>query len=102
EAGALSLEAAVRKITSDLADYWNIRDRGRVVEGAVADLVVFDPATIAPLMPEVVYDLPAGARRLIQKARGIAATIVSGTVLLRENEPTGALPGKLLRDFASA
>jgi N-acyl-D-aspartate/D-glutamate deacylase len=48
-------------------------------------------------MPEVVTDLPAGAKRLRQKADGMRATIVNGQVLLRDNEPTGNLPGKLLR-----
>jgi N-acyl-D-aspartate/D-glutamate deacylase len=48
-------------------------------------------------MPEVVNDLPAGARRLVQRARGVAATVVNGEVLLREGKPTGALPGRLLR-----
>jgi len=62
-----------------------------------ADLMVFDPDTIAPEMPQVVHDLPAGAKRLIQKTRGIAATVVNGHVLLREGKHTGALPGRLLR-----
>jgi N-acyl-D-amino-acid deacylase len=66
-------------------------------EGMAADVVVFDAATIAPRMPEVVNDLPAGAKRLRQTADGIAATVVNGQVLLRDNTPTGALPGKLLR-----
>ena len=66
-------------------------------EGFAADLVVFDPDTIAPEMPEVVNDLPAGARRLVQRARGFAATVVNGAVLLRDGKPTGALPGQLLR-----
>jgi N-acyl-D-aspartate/D-glutamate deacylase len=62
-----------------------------------ADLLVFDPDTIGAEMPEVVDDLPAGARRLVQRARGIAATVVNGEVLLRDGKPTGALPGRLLR-----
>jgi len=62
-----------------------------------ADLVVFDPATIAPRMPEVVTDLPAGAKRLKQTCDGMLATVVNGRVLLRNNEHTGALPGRLLR-----
>jgi N-acyl-D-aspartate/D-glutamate deacylase len=66
-------------------------------EGMAADLLVFDPETIAPAMPEVVRDLPAGARRLVQRARGIAATVVNGEVVLRDGKPTGALPGQLLR-----
>ena len=48
-------------------------------------------------MPEVARDLPAGARRLVQRARGIAATVVNGEVVLRDGKPTGALPGQLLR-----
>src|SRR5437879_1140477 len=79
------------------ATYWGFADRGLVREGFVADLIVFDPDTISPEMPEVVNDLPAGARRLVQRARGIAATIVNGEVLLRDGKHTGALPGQLLR-----
>jgi N-acyl-D-amino-acid deacylase len=79
------------------ATYWGFAERGLVREGFVADLVVFDPDTIAPELPEVVHDLPAGARRLVQRARGIAATIVGGEVLLRDGKHTGALPGRLLR-----
>jgi N-acyl-D-aspartate/D-glutamate deacylase len=48
-------------------------------------------------MPEVVNDLPAGARRLVQRARGIAAPLVGGEIVLRDGKPTGALPGRLLR-----
>jgi len=70
---------------------------GLLREGNHADVVVFDPATVAPQMPTLEYDLPAGARRLKQKAVGIKATIVNGEVLLRNNEHSGALPGKLLR-----
>ena len=62
-----------------------------------ADLVVLDPATIGPRMPEVVTDLPAGAKRLMQTAEGVLATVVNGQVLLRNNQHTGALPGRLLR-----
>jgi hypothetical protein len=55
------------------------------------------PDTIAPEMHEVAHDLPAGARRLVQRARGIAATVVNGEILLRDGKHTGALPGRLLR-----
>ncbi len=94
---ALTLEEAVRMLTFDTATMWGFSDRGLVREGMAADLVVFDPDTIAAEMPEVVNDLPAGARRLIQRCRGIAATVVNGEVLLRDGKHTGALPGKLLR-----
>jgi N-acyl-D-amino-acid deacylase len=62
-----------------------------------ADIVVFDPDTIMAEMPEVVDDLPAGARRLVQRTRGVAATVVNGQVLLKNGKHTGALPGQLLR-----
>jgi N-acyl-D-aspartate/D-glutamate deacylase len=66
-------------------------------EGWAADVVILDPNKITPMLPELTYDLPAGARRLKQKATGIMATVVNGEVVLRNNEHTGALPGKLLR-----
>ena len=94
---ALTLEEAVRMLTFDTATMWGFSDRGLVREGMAADRVVFDPDTIAAEMPEVVNDLPAGARRLIQRCRGIAATVVNGEILLRDGKHTGALPGKLLR-----
>ena len=94
---ALTLEQAVRMISFDTATRWGFADRGLVREGFAADLVVFDPATIGPEMPEVVHDLPAGAKRLTQRCRGIAATVVNGEILLRDGKHTGALPGRLLR-----
>jgi N-acyl-D-amino-acid deacylase len=97
ERQVFSLEQAVRMLTLVPATLWGFADRGLVREGFAADLVVFDPDTIAPEMPEVAHDLPAGARRLVQRARGIAATVVNGDVLLRDGKHTGALPGQLLR-----
>lgn len=94
---AFTLEEAVRLITYDTATHWGFHDRGLLREGMVADIVVFDPETVNPRMPEVVNDLPAGARRLKQTADGIAATVVAGNIVLRHNEHTGALPGRLLR-----
>ncbi|MBS0539478.1 MAG: amidohydrolase family protein [Proteobacteria bacterium] len=97
ERQAFTLEEAVKLITCDTATQFGFHDRGLVREGMAADLVVFDPDTVGPRMPEVVTDLPAEAKRLRQKADGMRATIVNGQVLLRDNEPTGNLPGKLLR-----
>jgi N-acyl-D-amino-acid deacylase len=94
---AFTLEEAVRMLTFVPATTWGFHDRGLIREGMAADLMVFDPDTIAAEMPEVVDDLPAGARRLVQRTRGIAATIVNGEVLLRDGKHTGALPGRLLR-----
>ncbi len=94
---AFTLEQAVRMLTLVPATLWGFHDRGLIREGMAADLMVFDPDTISAEMPEVVDDLPAGARRLVQRTRGIAATIVNGEVLLRDGKHTGALPGQLLR-----
>ena len=94
---ALTLEEAIRMLTFVPASYWGLPGRGLLREGWAADVIVFNPDTVAPLMPELDHDLPAGARRLKQKAAGMMATVVNGEVVLRNNEPTGALPGRLLR-----
>ena len=97
ERQVFTLEDAVRMLTLVPATHWGFADRGLVREGFVADLVVFDPDTIAPEMPQVAHDLPAGARRLVQRARGVAATVVGGEILLRDGKHSGALPGRLIR-----
>jgi N-acyl-D-aspartate/D-glutamate deacylase len=97
EKQAFTLEQAVRRITYDTATVWGLHDRGLIRRGLAADLVVFDPDTIGPRLPDVVHDLPAGAKRLKQTANGIRHTIVNGQVLLTDNVPTGAVPGRLLR-----
>ena len=94
---ALTLEEAVRMLSFEPASAWGFSERGLLREGMAADVIVFDPDRVAPLMPEVANDLPAGARRLRQKATGFRASIVNGAVLLRDGEHTGALPGRLLR-----
>ena len=94
---ALTLEEAVRMLTFDTATHWGFADRGLIRAGLAADLMVFDPDTVGPEMPEVVNDLPGGAKRLVQRARGISATVVNGEILLRDGKHTGALPGRLLR-----
>jgi N-acyl-D-amino-acid deacylase len=97
ERQALTLEHAIRKITFELASFWGLHGRGLLREGNFGDVVIFNPDTVSPQMPTLEYDLPGGARRLKQKSIGIKATIVNGEVTLRNNEPTGALPGQLLR-----
>ena len=94
---AFTLEEAVRKLSFDNAAAWEIDDRGLVRAGYRADLVLFDEARVKPAMPTVETDLPGGARRLVQKAEGIAATVVNGQVTLEHGKPTGNLPGVLLR-----
>jgi N-acyl-D-amino-acid deacylase len=94
---ALTLEEAVRMLSFEPATHWGFADRGLIREGMAADLIVFDPDTVGVELPEVVHDLPAGARRLVQRARGFAASVVNGEIVLRDGKPTGALPGRLLR-----
>ena len=95
--GEFTLPEAVRMMTLAPARAWGFADRGLLREGLVADLNVLDPDTVAPAMPRLVHDLPAGAPRIVQGATGIAATIVAGQVTLREGSSTGARPGRLLR-----
>ena len=94
---AFTLEQAVRKLTFDNATAWELNDRGLVRAGFAADLVLFDEATIRPSMPTVESDLPGGARRLVQKAEGIAATVVNGAVAFENGVATGASSGVLLK-----
>jgi N-acyl-D-amino-acid deacylase len=99
---AFTLEEAVRKLTFDNASAWDLNDRGLVRAGYAADLVVFDEARVRPAMPSVETDLPGGARRLVQKAEGIAAVVVNGQVTLEHGRATGAVSGKLLRGPGAA
>jgi N-acyl-D-aspartate/D-glutamate deacylase len=94
---ALTLEAAVARLTSEVAALFGIPDRGVIAPGKVADLVLFDPATVDDLPAEYVWDLPGGAKRLVARARGMHATLVAGQIVHREGLPTGALPGAVLR-----
>jgi N-acyl-D-amino-acid deacylase len=100
EKQAFTLEEGVKMITLTPAVAWGFTDRGLVRQGCIADLNVFDPATIAPEMPTIENDLPTGARRLKQKSSGIDATVIGGKVTFRNGEHTGALAGKLLRSAA--
>ncbi len=97
EKGLIPLPECVQMITSRPAQAWGFADRGVLREGMVADINIFDPQTFGPQMPEIVHDLPMGARRLSQKANGMKATLVAGDVLIEDGEHTGALPGQLLR-----
>ncbi len=94
---AFTLEQAVRMLTFENASAWELHDRGLLRPGMKADMLLFDADRIQPRLPGVERDLPGGARRLVQKADGIAATIVNGRVTLEHGEPTGAQPGELLR-----
>ncbi len=97
ERGALELEDAVRRLTSDTASTFGVPDRGVVREGAFADLNVIDWEGLALPVPEFVHDFPHGAGRFAQRARGYDATVVNGEVFMEHGEHTGALVGRLIR-----
>jgi N-acyl-D-aspartate/D-glutamate deacylase len=93
----LPLEFAVKRLTRDNALALGLADRGLIAAGHKADINVIDYERLQIRVPEMHYDLPAGGKRLVQKADGYVATIVNGAVVSREGVPTGALPGRLVR-----
>ncbi|QLY32837.1 N-acyl-D-amino-acid deacylase family protein [Nocardia huaxiensis] len=93
----IPLATAVRKMTKDTADMYGLTDRGVIAVGKKADLNVIDFENLRLKQPAMAYDLPGGARRLLQRADGYRATIVSGQIILRDGEETGARPGALVR-----
>jgi N-acyl-D-amino-acid deacylase len=98
EEGVMSLEQGVKRITSEPADFFGIKGRGRVAAGAAADLAVFDPNTVGSAeRGKMRNDLPGGARRLVMEARGIHHTVVNGVPVYENGNYTGALPGQVLR-----
>jgi N-acyl-D-aspartate/D-glutamate deacylase len=98
EKKVLTFERAVQRMTSEPADFFGIRNRGRIAVGLMADLVVFDPATVGcPPRPTPRRDLPGGARRLVVEPTGIDCTIVNGAVLFDHGRDTGARVGQVLR-----
>ncbi len=97
DTGFFSLEEGVRRITSDTADLFGLVDRGRIVEGAYADINVINLDELALTGPEYVHDFPGGAGRYVQRGAGYDATIVNGQVFMEHGEHTGALAGMTLR-----
>ena len=97
ERGRWSVEEAIRRLTSDTADLFGVRDRGRLVTGAYADVNVIDMEALHLPHPEYVHDFPDGAGRYIQRSSGYDYTLVNGAVFMEHGEHTGALNGRLLR-----
>jgi len=85
----------VRRMTSAPARILGLSDRGRLAPGLRADLNVIDAARVRERLPEYVNDFPGGAGRFIQQAVGYRATICNGRVILRDDEHTGARPGRI-------
>ena len=97
----LPIELLVRKLSGTNADLYGLADRGTVTVGKRADLNVIDLDNLRILAPELHYDLPTGASRILQPAEGYLATIVDGTVTRRHDQDTGERPGRLVRGSAA-
>jgi N-acyl-D-aspartate/D-glutamate deacylase len=98
EKKVLTLEEAVRRMTSDPADFFGIRDRGRIQPGLAADVVLFSPEEVASgARPERLYDLPGGGKRMVMRSRGVEMTLVNGVATWEKGKLTGAAAGKVLR-----
>ena len=93
----LDLAQVIRGQTRDTAEAIGLFDRGRLEAGYLADINIIDFERLALKAPHMVYDLPTGARRLMQEAEGYVATLKSGRVIYRDGTATGALPGRLVR-----
>src|SRR5258706_6312808 len=98
ERNVLSLEEAVRRMTSDPAEFFGIKDRGRLKPGLAADIVIFSEKEVSSGgRPERLYDLPGGAKRMVMRSRGIEYTLVNGEVTWENGKLTGAAAGKEFR-----
>jgi N-acyl-D-aspartate/D-glutamate deacylase len=106
ERKTFTVEQAVHNLTQRPAEMFGITDRGVLADGKPADVVVFDPKTVGPGPLKRVYDLPAGADRLVSEANGIDAVIVNGKLIRRDGKDTVAandsLPGRVLRNGRAA
>ncbi|MBX3479000.1 MAG: amidohydrolase family protein [Caulobacter sp.] len=98
----LPLEKVVSMQTRDTARLYGLNDRGVLAVGMKADINVIDFDQLAIEPPEMVFDLPADGRRMIQKARGYVATVVSGVVTYKNGQATGEMPGRLIRGRQAA
>jgi N-acyl-D-aspartate/D-glutamate deacylase len=93
----LPLEWVIKRLTRDNALALGLADRGLLAPGLKADLNIIDYDRLCAHAPEVLYDLPAGGRRLVQRTEGYVATILAGVPVHRDGQATGALPGRLIR-----
>ena len=97
EKGAFTLEEGVAALTSRVADFLGLSDRGTLEVGKAADVVVFDPATVEPLALQTLDDIPGGGTRMTKAAQGIPWVLVNGEPVVEEGKATTAIPGAILR-----
>lgn len=95
--GRLQLEAAVKRQTRETALLYGLDDRGALQEGLKADINLIDYDRLNSRAPEIVCDFPAGGKRFVQRAEGYKYTIVSGELIFEDGQPTGAMPGQVVR-----
>jgi N-acyl-D-amino-acid deacylase len=96
EKGSFTLEDGVAALTSRVAEFLGLTDRGTLEPGKVADLVIFDADTVEPLPLQTLDDIPGGGTRMTKGARAISWVIVGGQPIIENGEPTGATPGRVL------
>ncbi len=98
ELGAITLEYAVKRITSEPADFFGLKGRGRLAVGNAADIAIFDADKVgSPRRGTMRSDLPGGGKRLVMPATGVVHTVVNGTMVYEDGRYTGATPGEVLR-----
>ena len=101
--GKLDLPSAIKKLTSDVADIYGLIDRGRIVEGAYADMILFDPEQIRISGTKSLNDLPSGARRLVRSAPGLHTVWVNGVAVYHDGDYTKVTPpGQVLTEFSAS
>lgn len=93
----IGIEEAVKMMSKEGADLYGLGDRGTIEVGKRADVNVIDLDEVELQLPEVIDDLPTGASRIVQRAKGIKFTLCAGEITFRDGEPTGARPGRLIR-----
>jgi N-acyl-D-aspartate/D-glutamate deacylase len=98
---AFTWEEAVRMLTFEPAQVWSFENRGLLREGAIADVAIFDPATVGPGKPYTDACLPNGGSQIREHAIGMHSVVVGGVEILRDNKLTGERPGKVLRSSAA-
>jgi len=102
EKGSFTLEEGVAALSSRVADFLGLRDRGRLEQGKAADLVIFDPDTVGPLTLQTLDDIPGGGTRMTKNAQGIPWVIVNGEPVIEDGAPADVVPGQVLRRASGA
>jgi N-acyl-D-aspartate/D-glutamate deacylase len=97
EKGSFTLEEGVAALTSRVADFLGLEDRGTLEEGKAADVVIFDPETVGPLELQTLDDIPGGGTRMTKNARGISWVLVNGEPVIEDGQAGDVIPGAVLR-----